>query len=168
MILADFQLPRQLRSTVAQAARVACPPDLDRHDLAESIVESVELQLRAFPAGFRVAMVAGMASLEAGAVLRYGVPFSRLDPERAAAWFRAWWTSPFGAFRQLAKALKALISMAFYQTKPIREQLQYHPDRWIAEAARRRLETWGVEIARHEEELLAPNPLLTIRRARHA
>jgi hypothetical protein len=168
MTIADFHIPRPLRRTLAQAARVACPPDLVELRLEEYVVDYAELQLRAFPLGFRLAMVAGMATLEASAVARYGKPFSRLPREQAGRWFELWWDSRFGLFRQLAKSLKALIVLGFYQSPPIRERLSYHPDRWIAEAARRRLQQFGVDIQRHEEELVAPNPLIAIRKVRHA
>ncbi len=168
MIIADFHLPRRLRVTVAQVARVTCPPELDELGLVEHVVESVEHQLRSFPAGFRVAMVAGMTAFEASAVLRYGKPFSRLSREQAERWYALWWKSQAGAFRQLAKALKALIVLPFYQSPAMRDRLSYHPDRWIAEAARKRLERYGLDIQQHEEDLMAPNPLLQIRKVRHA
>jgi hypothetical protein len=60
------------------------------------------------------------------------------------------------------------MALAFYDSQPMRERLSYHPDAWIARMAKQRLETWGIEIERHEEELRAPNPLLAIRKVRHA
>jgi len=175
MKLADYHLPKRLRPAVAQAARVCCPAELEELGLTEHIIDGVEMQLRAFPRGFRLAMTAGIAALEAGAAVAprtVGRPFSRLSPEEARAWFSSWWDSPVGALRQLARGLKSLIVLMFYASPPMRERLAYHPDRWIAEVARRRLERWGAAIARHEEELVAPDPLLPasrlVPRVRHA
>jgi hypothetical protein len=170
MILADFHIPRRLRPAVAQAARACCPSELDELGLADQVVDYVELQLRAFPSGLRAGMVAGIAALEAGAALRHGRRFSRLPAGEALRWWRSWWDSPIGPCRQLARGLKALIALAFYDSKPMRARLEYHPDAWIAEAARRRLERWDDDIRRHEEALRAPDPLLPAARLvrRHA
>jgi hypothetical protein len=175
MILADYRFPRRLRPALAQAARVLCPAEIETLGLVEHVVDYVELQLRAFPAGFRVGMVAGLAMIETAAALRpksLGTPFSALAPDDARAWFRGFWNSRIGAFRQLARALKALVSLAFYDSAPMRDRLGYHPDAWIAEAARKRLATWGGDIRRHEEAIAAPDPLLSpsslLRRLRHA
>jgi hypothetical protein len=168
MILADFHLPRPLRPAVAQAARVLCPAGkLDELGLVDYVVDYVELQLRAFPGLFRAGMVAGITTLELGAALRpgsLGTPFSRLAPDAAQAWFASFWASRVGPLRQLAHALKALVALAFYDSDKVRERLAYHPDAWIAERARARLERWGLDIQRHEEALLAPEPLLSAAR----
>lgn len=169
MILADFHLPKRLRPVVAQLARVLVPAEeIERFGLEEHIVDYLELQLRAFPAGFRLGMVAGLTTLEASAVLRFGAPFSRLAPPQAAAWVASWWSSPISPFRALVRALKSLIALAFYDTPAMRERLSYHPDAWITKVAQKRLETWGLEIQRHEEELRAPSPLVPLRKVRHA
>jgi transposase len=169
MILADFQLPRRLRPVMARLARVLLPADqIERFALDEQLVDTVELQLRAFPAGFRLGMVAGLATLEGAAALRFGRPFSRLDEARAAAWVASWWSSPIGPFRALVRAMKSLLALAFYDSAPMRDRVAYHPDAWIARVAARRLESFGLDIQRHEEELLAPDPLVSLRKVRHA
>jgi hypothetical protein len=169
MILADFKFPRRLRPAMAQLARVLLPTEeLERNGLTEYVIDYCELQLRALPPGFRLGLVAGIATLETTAVLRHGKPFSRLDDARARAWIASWWDSPVGPFKALTRAVKSLLALAFYDSKPMRARLEYHPDAWIAGAARKRLETWGVEIQRHEEQLLAPDPLVPLRRIRHA
>jgi hypothetical protein len=175
MILADFRFPTPLRPAVAQAARVLCTEELETLGLVEHVVDYVELQLRAFPAALRVGMIAGLTALEAAPVLAprsLGKRFSALPLDDARRVFRSFWDSPVGAFRQLAKALKALVHLAFYDSAPMRERLSYHPDAWIAERARRRLAEFGADIARHEEALVAPDPLLApqrlTRKVRHA
>jgi hypothetical protein len=64
------------------------------------------------------------------------------------------------------------VSLAFYDSAPMRARLSYHPDAWIAERARRRLALHGDEIRAHEAALLAPDPLLApsrlVRKVRHA
>ncbi len=166
MILADFHLPRRLRPTVAQAARVACPPDAEALGLVDRLVDTVELGLRAYPTGVRTAFVAGLATLEASPLVRHGRPFSKLAPDEAHAWFRSFWDSRFGPFRQLARTLKMTLALAYYDSPPVKARLEYHPDAWIAAAARRRLEKYGLEIERHERDLVAPDPLVPLGRKR--
>jgi hypothetical protein len=168
MILADFHLPRRLRPVVARVARVVCGPEIDRLALVDHVVEGVELAMRTFPGGVRASLTLGLGAFELGAVARHGRAFSELDDARAVAWFAAWWDSRFGAIRQLAKALKSLVALAYYDAAPIRARLEYHPDAWIAERARQRLESYGVDIARAEEIVRAPDPLVPLRRRRHA
>jgi hypothetical protein len=175
MILADFRFPARLRPAVAQAARVLCTEEIESLGLVEHVVDYVELQLRAFPLALRAGMVAGLGALEASSLLAprsFGKRFSELPLDEARRVFRNFWDSPIGLFRQLAKALKALVSLAFYDSAPMRARLSYHPDAWIAERARRRLAEFGADIARHEEQLRAPDPLLAPsrlgRKVRHA
>ena len=175
MNLADYHFPKPLRQTVAQAARVICPSELEELGLVDYVVDYAELQLRAMPTGFRVALTAGLGALEVGSVFHprtLGRRFSTLTVDEARAWYDSFYKSPIGAFSQLAHALKSLIALAFYDSAPMKRQLEYHPDQWIAEAARRRLAQWGADIARHEEMLRAPAPLLPTarltRRVRHA
>jgi hypothetical protein len=175
MILADFHFPARLRPAVAQAARVLCTEELETLGLVEHVVDYVELQLRCFPLPLRAGMLVGLASFEAAPALAprtFGRRFSQLSLDEARRAFRGYWESPIGPFRQLAKALKALVSLAFYDSAPMRERLGYHPDAWIAERARRRLQLHGDEIRAHEAELVAPDPLLApsalLRKVRHA
>jgi hypothetical protein len=173
MILADFHFPRRLRPAVAQMARCLVPAHhLETHGLTERVVDYLELQLRAFPTGFRVGMLAGIATLEISTLPRHGKRFSQLALADASVVIAAWWHSPIAPFRTFVRALKSLVALAFYDSPAMQDQLEYHPDQWIADAARRRLETWGLEIARHEEELRAPDPLLApvrlLRKVRHA
>ena len=104
--------------------------------------------------------------MDLGPIARYGRPFSRLDDDRARAWFASWWSSPVGAIRQFAKALKSMIALAYYDAPAIRARLEFHPDAWIAEVARRRLESYGVDIQRAEETVRAPDPLVPMPRRR--
>lgn len=166
MILADFHLPRALRPTVAGVVRIACPPDVERLGLVESVTLMFEHALRVYPAGVRTALVAGLAGFEATAALRYGRPFSRLDDARARAWWHAWWGSGFAPARQLARTLKMIAAIAYYDTPAVKDAIAYRPDAWIAEVARRRLEKWGVEVQRAEEDLVAPDPLVPFGRKR--
>jgi hypothetical protein len=168
MILADFRLSPRLRRTAATLARVICPAHpaepADRDDPGglEPVVDGFEMQLRTLPGYLRSGMVAGMLAMELGPVAApgFGRRFSRLSPAKARRWFEAWWRSPVGAMHKLAHGLKALLVFAYYEQPEVKRRLEFHPDRWIAEAARRRLESYGAEIESHERLVRARDPLL--------
>lgn len=162
MILADFHMPRRLRQVVTAVARVTCPDDLEALGLAEHVTLTVEHALRAYPAGVRVGLVAGLAALEAGAILRHGRPFSRLPRDRAGATFAAWWHSPVAPMKTFARAVKSLCSMAYYDSPAVRDKIDYRPDAWIAGRVRERLARYGVAIERAEDEVTAPDPLVPL------
>jgi len=162
MILADFHFSRRLRATAEKLVPAACPHD----SAATAVADQLERSLRSFPGHVRAALVAGLTTFELSAVLRYGRPFSRLDAEQARAWFRSWWDSPIPLCHELVKGIRAILAYAYYEQPAVKRRLEFHPDAWIAEVARRRLATYGDEIERHEADLLKPQTLTRkVRRA---
>jgi|GEM_PF-2195190 len=134
--------------------------------LTTSILDHVERTLGSFPAPLRIAMLAGLNVFELSAATRpssRGRRFSQLPREAARRHYESWWSSRVAALREIASLLKAPLALAYYEQPPIRDRLGYDPDRWIAEAAQRRLARWSIEIRQHEAELLAPDPLVSPR-----
>ncbi|MSP60093.1 MAG: hypothetical protein EXR72_07070 [Myxococcales bacterium] len=163
MILADFRLSRRARKTVAALARVVCPEDFDALGVEGAVIEEVELTLRSFPPLVRFALASAIWIFEWSALFypaSFMRPFSRLDPARGERHFRRWWSSGLLSIRQLAKTLKGMITMGYYEQAAVKACLEFHPDRWIADVARRRLEAFGEEIRRKEAEVIAPDPLV--------
>lgn len=159
----DFRLPRRTRRTATTVARIVCPDDAETLGLIEPVVDEFERTLASFPGYIRVGLIAGMTSLELGAVAlpsSLGRTFSRLPREKQEAYFASLWHSPLMPIRQLVKSVKALITLAYFEHPTIKQRLEYHPDRWIAETARQRLASFGAEIARHEATMTAPDPLI--------
>lgn len=159
-VLADFRLSRRLRVTLAPLARVVCPPDAEALDLIEPIIDQMELHMRAIPTFLRVGLSAGITGFEVGAVARHGKPFSRCTPAQQEAYFKAWWESPVMALHQFAKGVKGLLAMGYYELPIVRERMAYHPERWIAEVAARRLDKYGADVRAHDALVVAPDPLL--------
>jgi len=166
MTLADFRLPSPLRRTTLALARVICPPDLEELGLGDAVVAHLELGLRAFPGHVRAAIVAGLAAVELSSLPFHGGRFSRLAPAQAQAHFDRLWHAHVGPLHAFVMAVRALLSFAYYEQPAVRAKLAYDPDTWIAEVKQRRLDQFGAEIARHEREIIAPDPLvqITIRR----
>ena len=95
-----------------------------------------------------------------------GRTFSRLSDDDARAWFVAWWDSPLPVLHQFVKGIRAVVAYAYYEQPAVKRRLEFHPDAFIAEAARRRIASYASEIRRHEAELLEPRGLARkVRRA---
>ena len=162
-VLADFRLPRALRRTLAAMARVALTEEVERLGLTEAVVDHVELSLRSIPFHLRTGIVAGLSSFEVGAVAfpsSFGRSFSRLPQAKQEAYFRSWWSSPLFLMRQFVKSVKGLIAMGFYEQRAVLDQLEYHPEQWIAEVAARRLRDYAGDIAAQDKMVLERDPLV--------
>jgi hypothetical protein len=162
-VLADFTLPARLRPTLAKLARVVLTDEVESLGLVDRVIDGVELTMRAIPAPMRAGLIAGLISFEAGALAwprGRARAFSRLDAELAEAYFRSWWDHPLMAMRQFAKGIKGLIAMSYFELAEIRARMEYHPEAWIAKVAARRLNSYADDIRRHDETVLAPDPLV--------
>ena len=160
----EFRLSPRARRILAALAPIICGADVEEPALMASTLDHVERMLGSFPAALRVAIIAGLNLLDLSAAARpssRGRRFSQLPREVACRHYESWWSSRLAAFREIANILKVPLALAYYDQPPIRDQLGYAPDRWIAEAAQRRLATWSTEIRRHEAELLAPDLLVS-------
>lgn len=154
-----------LRSALAALIPIAGPPDVRELDLEKDILDHVELTLGSFPIHVAAGLLCALLALEGGAAVvpgHGGRTFSRLArkaPEKATHYFEKWWGSSIPPIRLLIKTLKALIAQAYYEHDVVRRKLEYHPERWISEVAKKRLETWQEEILRHDALILESDPL---------
>jgi hypothetical protein len=58
--------------------------------------------------------------------------------------------------------------MAYYEAPEVQAEMGYTPQAWIDKVARRRLELYRDDIDRHQESLVAPDPLPSSLAARRA
>lgn len=149
----DARTRRLLGSLVA----LLCPPEVVP-DLVEAVVDDVELTMQAMPAEIRAALRAGLATYELGAIARWGRPASRLAPERAARWLDAW-RHGLPVQRELIKAVRGLVCLAYYELPAVKQRMGYDPERWIEKVKRHRLATYQADIERHAASLFAREPL---------
>jgi hypothetical protein len=166
-----FRLPRRARRALASLVPVVCPEGAVRLGLTDWLVEHAELSAASFPAVFRRALVAGLTTYDLAAAAwppARGRTASRLDPERAAAWFHLWWRSRLSVQRELAVAVKSILSLAYYEAPAVQAELGYAPQAWIDAVKRRRLELHTDAIERHDQSLVAPDPLPSSLAARRA
>ncbi|HET9496449.1 MAG TPA: GMC family oxidoreductase [Chloroflexia bacterium] len=157
-----FYLSARHRRVLRALIPIVCGPGAARLGLVEPTVRHVEVTLASFGAGQRTAFLAGLSAFELLAVLRppFGRTFSRLPLRARARYFHDWWSSRQTLFRTVARVLKRLIVLGYYEQSAVHRRLKYYPQQWIEQTARRRLQVWSTDIARHEQLLLAPDPLV--------
>lgn len=122
-------LPHFTRRTLAALAPSVCPPDIVELGLVDAVVDHAALTWGSFPVHLRAGLVAGIAALEVA---------RRATRASHAAAFDALDRAP-GPLHALAKGIKALLVMAYYEQPAVLAQLGYTADAWIADAKRRRL-----------------------------
>jgi hypothetical protein len=163
MVLADFRLSRGQRRAALALTRVVCPGDVAALGIADDVVDEFELMLRAFPGHARFGLVATLLLIEWLAVLApssLGRPFSRLPRARQERWFHRWIESPLFVARQLAKVLRGVIAMGYYEHPSVKRRIGFQPERWIERVKQEREERFGDEIRRGEEAVTAADPLV--------
>lgn len=157
----SFRLPGPVRRTFRALAPVVCGPEVERLGIGDEVVDGVERFCDALPAHVRAGAIAGALLFEAAPALEprtLGRTFSRLDPAAAEAVFARWWAG-HGPRKQVVKILKMFVAFAYYEHPRVKERLEYHPDRWIAQVARERVTRFAREIEAHEAEVTRPDPL---------
>ncbi len=158
---------RLLRSLVP----VVCPPEVERLGVVDAVVDHVGLSMRAFPTPLRRALVLGLTTYDLGAAAwprARGKTASRLPRHRAADWYALWWRSPLLPQRELVKAVKALMAIAYYEQPAVQAELGYAPQAWIDRVKVKRLDVYGEAIRKHDRSLIEPDPLPSSLAARRA
>lgn len=154
--------PYKLIPALKQIARVTCPPELHTLNLMDACIDHLELTLDSIPRHLRLALLVGVGLFEYAAMLwptsRFK-PFSQLDEATARQYWDLWWHSESELLSNFTKAIKAFMVMGYYEQPEIRVQLEFLPEVWIAQVAKKRLERYAEEIQSHEALVTAPDPL---------
>lgn len=160
--LADYRHSPATRRLLGSLAAVVCPPEASRLGVIEAVIDHTELTMRAFPPAIRQALTLGMITYDQSARLwppARGRRAGALDEERAGAWFAWWWSSRLLPQRELAKAMKSMLCLAYYEMPEVWQTLDYTPAQWIDKVKRVRLQTYKSEIDAHEGALFESDPL---------
>ena len=155
--MTTYQHPPVSRAVLRSLVPVICPAEA--HGLADAIVDHMALTFGATPPLMRRALEAGLVAYDLGALPRYLCRARSLDPARAERYYAAWEHGPTPLQRQLARALKQLMSLACYEQPAMCERLGYLPGPWIEEVTRKRLTVFRDDIRRQDAQILAPDPL---------
>ncbi|MCC6749887.1 MAG: hypothetical protein IT371_19635 [Deltaproteobacteria bacterium] len=169
MILSDYRFSPAVRRTVRALVPVICPPEVEELGLVDAVVAQAELFVRSLAPEARYGLVAGYRSFELLAATRpaqLGRTFSALPKGAARAYFDAWWNSPLGPARSLAMGMKSPIAIGYYELPEVQARMGYAAQGWMDRVRQERRDRFGEVIARHEAELVAPNPLVSGRERR--
>ena len=154
-------LSARVRRVTRRFAEVVCPPGMRQHHRTDRVLAEFELMFGVLPPGARKALTAAIIVLDQGARLyprARGRRFSRLDDAAAEAYIRALLTRG-GIPAQLVQRLRGLVVMCYYEIPTVQREIGYHPAPYIAAVSRRRLESYGPEIAEAEAAVTArPEP----------
>jgi hypothetical protein len=133
-------------------AEVVCPPGMRAHHRTDRVLAEFELVLAALNPVARRGLIAAMAALDHGARLyprSRGRRFSRLDDQAAEAYIRALLARK-GTAAMLVQRLRGMVVMCYYELPTVQREIGYDPAPYIAAVSRRRLESYGPEIAAGE------------------
>jgi len=169
--LANYRHSARVRRLLRSLVPIVCPPEAERLGVVDAVVDHVALSMRAFPAPFRRALVLGLTTYDLSAAAwprARGKTAARLPRHRAADWYALWWKSPLMPQRELAKAVKALMAIAYYEQPAVQAELGYAPQAWIDRVKSRRLEVYSDAIRAHDRSLIEPDPLPSSLAARRA
>jgi hypothetical protein len=158
----DYQHPPVIRRIWESLVPVICPPEAVELGLGADIVDHVGLTMGALPDRFRQGLTLGLYTYDLGALAFLpgrGTRAHKLAPALAEQYFVSWLTGPTPVHRQLAIALKQLLSLAHYEQPAVQEQMGYRPTEWIEKVKKRRLDVYADEVDRHQQSLIAPDPL---------
>lgn len=140
-------LARAARRTLVALAEVVVPPSpaVARRD--ERLLAFAGSYLAYLPPLSRHLLPLGLWLFEWGTLLFAFSwrPFSRLPLAARRRYFRAWQRSRSAVRRQLAKGIKALLVMGFFDMPEVCVHLGYRPDSFV----RQRVQERADELARH-------------------
>jgi hypothetical protein len=148
----------RVRRVVRRFAEVVCPPGMRAHHRTDRVLAEFELVLAALNPVARRGLIAAMTALDQGARLyprARGRRFSRLDDRVAEAYIRALLARK-GTAAMLVQRLRGMVVMCYYELPTVQREIGYDPAPYIVAVSRRRLESYGPEIAAGEAAVTAP------------
>jgi len=122
------------------------------HHRTDRVLAEFELMVGALAPAARNALTAAAVVLDQGARLyprSRGRRFTQLDDQAAEAYIRAL-LARGGVPAQLVQRLRGLVVMCYYELPTVQREIGYHPAPYIAAVSRRRLESYGPQIAAGE------------------
>jgi hypothetical protein len=143
-----------LRRSARRFAEIVCPPEVRTGQRTDRVLGELGLMLAALPSAARKGLGAALIGLDQGARLyppSRGRRLARLDDRVATAYIRAVLMRP-GVAGELARRLKGVVTMCYYDLAEVQREIGYDPAPYIAAVSRRRLESYGAEIRAREAQ----------------
>ena len=127
------------------------------HHRTDQVLAEFELMFGALAPAARRALAVAVVGLDLGARLyprARGRRFTQLDDQAAEAYLGAL-LARGGVAGQLVQRLRGLVVMCYYELPTVQREIGYRPGPYIAAVSRRRLESYGPEIAAGEAAVTA-------------
>jgi hypothetical protein len=150
-------LSARVRRVTRRFAEVVCPPGMRAHHRTDRVLAEFERMFGALPPTASKALTAAIVAFDQGSRLyprSRGRRFARLDDQAAEAYLRAL-LARGGVRAQLVQRLRGLVVMCYYELPTVQREIGYNPAPYIAAVSRRRLESYGPEIAAGEAAVTA-------------
>lgn len=155
--LPEANVPVRLRAPIRRPARrfaeIVCPPEVRAGQRTDQVLGELALMLGALPSAARTGLAVALIGLDQGARLypaSRGRRLARLDDQVAQAYLRALLAWP-GVAGELARRLKGVVTMCYYDLAEVQREIGYDPAPYIAAVSRRRLDSYGADIRAHQE-----------------
>jgi len=146
---------------IGRFAQVACPPQVRAAGRTDQVIGEFELLLGVTQPGPRRLLLLGFQVVDQRARLyppARGRRLARLSDQVAADYLGGLLTGS-GAVAGVAKRLKGLIVMSYYDLPEVHAEIGYQPAPYIAAVSKRRLDSYGDQIRAGERAVLAGTPL---------
>jgi hypothetical protein len=154
----SWRLGGLVRPGARRFAEVVCPPQVLEGDRTERVLREFELMLGALQPAARRAIATALVLIDQGARLyprSRGRRLARLDDRAAHAYLRTLlgWR---GVAAEMARRLKSMVVIGYYELPEARREIGYDPDPYIAAVSRRRLKSYGSHIRAAEAAVTGP------------
>jgi len=127
------------------------------HHRTDRVLAEFEAMLGALAPAAARALTKAIVALDQGARLyprSRGRRLTQLDDETAEAYVRALLARP-GSAGELARRIKSLVVMCYYELPPVQREIGYRPGPYIEAVSRRRLASYGPQIRAGEAAVTA-------------
>jgi len=145
------------RKVLHSLVPVICPPEA--HELADAIVDHMELTFSATPPLLARGLAAGFATYDLGSLPRYFKRAHALPVEKAERYYDSWVHGITPVHKQFAQVLNQMMSLSCYEQPKMMDAIGYRVAPYIEEVKKKRLAVYSDDVKKQAERILAPDPL---------
>ena len=145
------------RKVLRSLVPVICPPEA--HELADAIVDHMELTFSVTPAVLATGLAAGFATYDLSALPRYFRRAHALPVEKAERYYDSWVHGITPVHRQFAQVLNQMMSLSCYEQPKMMEAIGFRVAPHIEDVKKKRLAMYESDIKKQEARLIASDPL---------
>jgi len=152
------------RAVLRSLVPVICPAEAAA--LAEPIIDHMELTFGVIPPILGTAIHAGFATYDLGALPRFRKRARSLSGDAAERYYQSWEHGFTPMHVQFARMINQLMSLACYEQPEMMDRIGYRVGPWIEKVRHKRLTVFADDVAKQEAQILAPDPLRPLAKAK--